>query len=134
MPDQTAGMQVYLWTGKGRFKVMDRKEVERQAVAIRMTALNGGKRAAGMNGAGGAAGAASQQDAGTLHDLEHAGGLSWEFAWNMQVGCCGKSDYHVHLLRQYMLGDARRERRRLTQGRPGKDCLEGSRALLLLMC
>jgi hypothetical protein len=40
-----ASVQVYLWTGSGRFKVMDRKEVERQAVAIRLTALDGGKRA-----------------------------------------------------------------------------------------
>ena len=95
-------MQVYLWTGKGRFKVMDRKEVERQAVAIRMTALDGGKRAAGLNGAGlngaggaadagrtnCAAGPASQQDAGTLHDLERAGGLS----------CPSKTDRCKHLL------------------------------------
>ena len=90
-------MQVYLWTGKGRFKVMDRKEVERQAVAIRMTALDSGKRAAGLNGAGGsadparangAAGPASQEDAGTLHDLERAGGLS----------CPARTDRCKHLL------------------------------------
>ena len=58
---------------------MDRKEVERQAVAIRMTALDGGKRAAGggSSNGGGAhlanGAAASGQDAGTLHDLENAG-------------------------------------------------------------
>ncbi|BDA48190.1 probable solute carrier family 43 member 3 at N-terminal half [Coccomyxa sp. Obi] len=90
--------QVYLWTGKGRFKVMDRKEVERQAVAIRMTALDGGKRAAAMNGVGGAAdpglangaaGAASQQDAGTLHDLEHAGQSDDEIDKDMALAYMG---------------------------------------------
>jgi hypothetical protein len=68
-----------MWTGGWRFKVMDRKEVQRQAVAVRMTALDGGGGAKVGNGgeAGGNAagrkggGLAAAQDAGTLHDLEN---------------------------------------------------------------
>lgn len=64
-------VQVYLWTGKWKFKVMDRKEVERQAVALRLTALDGNK---------GRPDSASlpteSQDAGTLHDLEN-GAHTW---------------------------------------------------------
>ena len=69
------GAQVYLWTGKGRFKVMDRKEVERQAVAVRMTALGeagGAKSGGGPVAANGAASGLGQaQDAGTVSDLEN---------------------------------------------------------------
>lgn len=57
---------------------MDRKEVERQAVAIRLTALDGkstgGTLPSATNGAS-AAPLAAQQDASTLHDLENAGAL-----------------------------------------------------------
>ena len=67
-----------MWAGGWRFKVMDRKEVQRQAVAVRMTALDGGGGGAKI-GNGGAAGGnaaaksglAAAQDAGTLHDLEN---------------------------------------------------------------
>jgi hypothetical protein len=65
--------QVYLWTGKWKFKVMDRKEVERQAVAIRMTALDAGKqhRENAEAGPGRGASVTQLQDVSTLHDLEN---------------------------------------------------------------
>ncbi|KAK9901983.1 hypothetical protein WJX75_000204 [Coccomyxa subellipsoidea] len=90
--------QVYLWTGSGRFKVMDRKEVERQAVAIRLTALDGGKRAGGNSANGGGAhpangtaglADASRQDAGTLHDLENAGHSDEEIDKDMALAYMG---------------------------------------------
>ena len=59
-------MQMYLWTGNWRFKVMDRKEVERQAVAIRLTALDQGK-----NGRHALGDLGSSQDATTVQDLEN---------------------------------------------------------------
>ncbi len=49
---------------------MDRKEVERQAVAIRLTALDGNK-GRGGSGAGRPASLTQAQDAGTLNDLEN---------------------------------------------------------------
>lgn len=73
--DDICMRQVYMWTGNWRFKVMDRKEVQRQAVAVRMTALDGGAKSGAGGGAGGGnavnGGAAAAQDAGTLHDLEN---------------------------------------------------------------
>ena len=71
-------MQVYLWTGKGRFKVMDRKEVERQAVAVRMTALGdaGGGAKSGAGGGAANGGLGPAQDTGTVSDLENGAGLA----------------------------------------------------------
>ena len=64
---------MYLWTGNWRFKVMDRKEVERQAVAVRMTALDGGGAKSGPPGGvvNGGGGLAAAHDAGTVLDLEN---------------------------------------------------------------
>lgn len=67
-------MQMYLYVGNWKFKVMDRKEVERQAVALRMTALDGNSKQRShmrspQNGD-------SQQDTHTLHDLENGESIS----------------------------------------------------------
>ena len=61
--------QMYLYVGNWKFKVMERKEVERQAVALRMTALDGHDKQhshpnAAQNGN-------HQHDMSTLHDLEN---------------------------------------------------------------
>ena len=59
---------MYLYVGNWKFKVMERKEVERQAVALRMTALDGhgphSHLSSPQNGA-------SQHDASTRHELEN---------------------------------------------------------------
>ena len=67
-------MQMYLYVGKWKFKVMERKEVERQAVALRMTALDGHGKQHGhpnspQNGN-------HQHDMNTVHDLENGALLS----------------------------------------------------------
>jgi len=67
-------MQMYLYVGNWKFKVMDRKEVERQAVALRMTALDGDSKQRShmrspQNGG-------SEQDTHTLHDLENGASTS----------------------------------------------------------
>lgn len=59
---------MYLYVGNWKFKVMERKEVERQAVALRMTALDGhgahGHLGSPQNGS-------SQHDDNTQHELEN---------------------------------------------------------------
>ena len=65
---------MYLYVGNWKFKVMDRKEVERQAVALRMTALDGDSKQRShmrspQNGD-------AEQDIHTLHDLENGASIS----------------------------------------------------------
>ena len=59
--------QMYLYVGNWKFKVMERKEVERQAVALRMTALDGNRKSNEQKPQNGA----SHHDESTLHDLEN---------------------------------------------------------------
>lgn len=62
-----AAVQMYLYVGNWKFKVMERKEVERQAVALRMTALDGNRKSHEQKPQNGA----SHHDESTLHDLEN---------------------------------------------------------------
>ena len=60
-------LQMYLYVGNWKFKVMERKEVERQAVALRMTALDCNRKSHEQKPQNGA----SHHDESTLHDLEN---------------------------------------------------------------
>jgi hypothetical protein len=69
--DIQPALQMYLYVGKWKFKVMERKEVERQAVALRMTALDGHKHSQQHQHPQRPQIGASHDDASTLHDLEN---------------------------------------------------------------
>ena len=76
-------MQMYLYVGNWKFKVMERKEVERQAVALRMTALDGhGKQHANSPQNGD-----SRHDMNTVHDLENGASLSHLLCSCLSVRC-----------------------------------------------
>lgn len=83
----TCAVQMYLYVGKWKFKVMERKEVERQAVSLRMTALDGSNKAHQQSSQNGA----SPHDADTLHDLENgvpASGISFAVCQICGITCC----------------------------------------------
>ncbi len=82
--DHGVVMQMYLYVGNWKFKVMERKEVERQAVALRMTALDGhgkphGQPNSPQNGS-------SQHDTNTVHDLEN-GAPFWSVLLHTCLTC-----------------------------------------------
>ena len=89
MCDVMPASQMYLYVGKWKFKVMERKEVERQAVALRMTALDGHKHGQQHQHPQRPQNGASHDDASTLHDLEN--GMQ---PLLLPQGCC----YVVELL------------------------------------
>ena len=91
-------VQMYLYVGNWKFKVMERKEVERQAVALRMTALDGNRKSQERKPQNGA----SHHDESTLHDLENGAhqALDNTKAWllSLKGPMCGNSLCQADLL------------------------------------